>query len=252
MSTRQLKQLLILSLSILVILGCEEATEDAETQATFNMNLSQSMAKSAVDANTYNVVDEGGTTFTITEARVNVRHIQFDLPEDSEQDSTNKISLDGPFVFDLVNGTQTPTINAFEVEEGIYRRIDVRFDDAEASDALLPAGDELLDNTMLIAGTFDFDGTSGRNFRFVLKFNEDLRFEEPNGINVVEGETTEFFLSLNVTEWLAGIDITSCLDGGDLSLESNGDLIIEDGSGSDCQDLEGTIKSNIKNNYDLN
>jgi len=248
----KLKQLLILSLSILVIMGCEEATEDAETQATINMKLSQSMAKSVDGADTYTVVDEGGTTFTITEARVNVRHIQFDLPEDSEQDSTNKVSLDGPFVFDLINGTQTPAINAFEVEQGIYRRIDVRFDDAEASDALLSAGDELLDNTMLIAGTFDYDGTSGRNFRFVLKFNEDLRFEEPDGISVAEGETTEFLLSLNVTEWLTGINITSCLDGGDLSLESNGDLIIEDGAGSDCGDLESTIKSNIKNNYDLN
>jgi len=244
---------LLTTLAVLgfTFMGCEESSEDAETKATFRIGLAQSLGKAGSPSNTFTVTDEGGTVFTISEARANVRHIQFDLPDESEQDSSEKVSFDGPFIFDLVAGSQSPSIGAFDLEEGLYKRLDIRFDDAEAEDGLLPGSDPLLDNTLLVSGTFDYDGEAARNFRFVLKFNEDLRFEDAGGVLVEAHTTTDVLLELDVSQWLSGIDITACLDGGDLELDDNGDLFIDDDSDSGCQDLESTIKENIKNNYDL-
>lgn len=246
-----IKKLLIAIPLTLIFMACEEATDESLTKATFKLQLGSSLAKHAESQSTFPMIDESGTLFTITETRVNVRHIQFDLPEDSDADSSNKISLDGPFLFNLTDGTSTPDITSFSVEPGTYKRIDIRFDDTEALDGLVQSGDPLLDNTMVIKGTFDYDGNAARNFQLVLKFNEDLRFEEAAGINVDEGQTTDMLLELDVSEWLTGIDITSCLDSGELSLDSNGDLNLDDSNASDCQDIEGIIKDNIKNNYDL-
>ena len=245
------KKLLITIPIILVLIACEEATDENLTLATFKLQLGSSLAKSAGAQTTFPMVDESGTIFTIPEARVNVRHIQFDLPESSEADSSDKLSFDGPFLFNLTAGTITPDIASFTIEPGVYKRIDVRFDDSEALDGLIQAGDPLLDNTMLIKGTFDYDGNTARNFQLVLKFNEDLRFEAAGGIVVEAGQTTNMTLELDVNAWLVGLDITSCLDDGELTLDSNGDLIIHDDNPSDCQDIEGIIKDNIKNNYDL-
>lgn len=246
-----IKKLLIAIPMTLIFIACEEATDESPTSATFNLKLGSSLAKFAETQSTFPVTDGSGTVFTITEARVNVRHIQFDLPEGSDADSSSKVSFDGPFLFNLTDGTSTPDIVSFTIEPGTYKRIDVRFDDTEALDGLVQSGDPLLDNTMMIGGTFDYDGNAVRNFQLVLKFNEDLRFEEAAGIVVDEGQTTDMLLELDVSEWLTGIDITSCLDGGELSLDTNGDLILDDSNASDCQDIEGLIKDNIKNNYDL-
>ncbi len=245
------KKLLIAIPMIMVLIACEETNDDNPTTATFKLQLGSSLAKAVEAQSTFPITDESGTVFMITEARANVRHIQFDLPDGSSADSSDKISFDGPFLFNLTDGSSNPDIASFTVEPGTYKRIDVRFDDAEALDGLVQSGDPLLDNTMLIKGTFDYDGNAARNFQLVLKFNEDLRFEEAAGIVVEEGQTTNMLLELDVNAWFVGIDITSCLDDGEMSLDSNGDLIIDDSNASDCQDIEGIIKDNIKNNYDL-
>lgn len=229
----------------------DSGTGSKGTNATFTIMLSEtSLAK--VSAGSFTITDVGGTTFTITEARTNVRHIQFDLPE-GETDSTNQISLEGPFVIDLMTGTSNPEIDAFEVEPGIYKRIDVRLDDAETKDGLVSPNDDLMDNTLVVKGTFDYDGNASRNFTFILKFNEDVRFEEPGGISIAEGATKDIVINLKVDEWLQNINITKCLDDGDVALDSNGDLLINDNNGNgDCNSFEQTIKTNIKNNYDFN
>lgn len=249
----KIKLLLILGILLLVYNCEEEKNKIDESPATFTIMLSTSSKLLKMLADTsYLITDLSGTTFNITESRVNVRHIQFDLPEESNADSTEKVSLDGPFLFDLMTGSVTPPLDSFTLEPGIYKRVDVRLDDSELEDGLVTASDPLLDNTMIVEGTFDYDNNPERQFQLILKFNEDIRFEDISGVVVPENESTSIVLSLMVDEWLGNIDITSCLDDGDLDLDSNGNLIIDDTNGSDCQDVEGTIKSNIKNNYDLN
>ncbi|ODS29709.1 MAG: hypothetical protein SCARUB_05188 [Candidatus Scalindua rubra] len=250
-----MKTKLLLMLSILFFaISCEEENNAIdETLVTFTIKLSSSnilLSKSLAQAS-FQIADQSGTLFTITESRVNVRHIQFDLPEESDTDSSEKVSLDGPLLIDLITGEITPPLDSFSLETGTYKRIDIRLDDSELEDGLVSGSDPLLDNTMIVEGTFEYDGNSERQFQLILKFNEDIRFEDPAGIVIDEIETTAMVLNLVVDEWLENIDITSCLDDGDLDLDSNGNLIINDNNGLDCQDIESTIKTNIKNNYDF-
>lgn len=234
------------------LMSCDQGGMDSDgTQATFAIRLKTNTTQAGKTSSaSFSITDSGGTTFAITEARTNVRHVQFDFLESSSS-SSRQISLNGPFIVDLITGLSNPPINAFDVEPGIYKRIDVRLDDTKASDGLLSGTDDLLDNTLLVKGSFDYDGVADRNFTFLLKFNEDVRFEVPGGISVNEGEIKDFVLNLVVDEWLNNINITECLDEGDVVLDDNGDLIINDDNG-DCDNFEGAIKTYIKNNYDFN
>ena len=166
--------------------------------------------------------------------------------------SEDKISIDGPFVINLMTGESTPAIGEFTIQSGLYKRIDVRLDDSKATDGLVDSSDVLFENTLVVAGNFDYDNVLGRSFSIILKFNEDVRFEEPGGILIDENALNDVVLNLLVDEWLQGIDITTCLEDGDLILDGDGNLLIDDGAGGgNCNDIEGIIKSNIKNNYDL-
>lgn len=237
---------------MIAVMSCSESTvRSNDTRANFSIRLATAGMLPKAAASSFTVTDQGGTTFIITEARANIRHIQFDLPE-GESDSTNQISLDGPYVMDLMTGISSPQISEFDIQPGIYKRIDVRLDDTKAKDGLVAANDDLMDNTLVVKGTFDYDGNANRNFTFILKFNEDVRFEKPGGISIEDGASKDFILSLRVDEWLSDIDITDCLDNENAVLDGNGDLMIDDNNGNgDCNDFEKTIKSNIKNKYDL-
>ena len=247
-----MKKLIILLafiFSIFIIESCSESTKSDDTTANFQLKIKEPLVKTS--DNHIQFTDLGGTTFIITEARTNVRHIQIDHAEGST-DTTVQISIDGPFVFDLMAGTSNPALGAIDIEPGVYKRIDIRLDDTKAEDGLVTAGDDLLDNTFVVKGTFDYDGNAARNFTFILKFNEDIRFEKASGFVMEDGEVNNMILSLKVEEWLQDVDITGCLVAGNVTLEQNGDLIINDDNGNgDCNDFEGKIKTNLKNNYDF-
>lgn len=254
------------TIQLLIVVALFSACSDdptapaADGKATFTMQLSSStgatskstLSTAAMDT-LFSVTDLSGTLFTIKEARTSVRHIQFDFP-DGEIDSLDedKISIDGPFLIDLMTGISTPVISEFTIEAGLYKRIDVRLDDSKASDGLVDSSDALFENTLVVSGNFDYDNVLGRSYSIVLKFNEDVRFEEPGGILIDEETLNNVVINLLVDEWLEGIDITACLDAGDLTLDNQGNLLIDGSSGGGgCQDIEGIIKSNIKNNYDF-
>ena len=256
-----MKGVIQLLLIVALISACSDDDPTAPSgdgTATFSMQLSSSTgsaSKSAVAAKIadFSVTDLSGTVFTITEARANVRNIQFDFPDGvADTLAVDKISIDGPFVIDLMTGVSTPSISEFTIEPGLYKRIDVRLDDSEASDGLVDSSDALFENTLVVSGKFDYADSVGRSYSIVLKFNEDVRFEEPGGILIDEAALNDVVINLVVDEWLEGIDITTCLDDGDLVLDGDGNILIDDSSGGgNCADIEGIIKTNIKNNFDL-
>ncbi len=252
-------QLLLIG-TLISACGDDPTAPAGDGTATFTMQLSsstgsilKSTTNSAVADTIFFVTDLSGTLFTIKEARVSVRNIQFDFPDGvTDTLAVDKISIDGPFVIDLMTGVSTPAISEFTIEPGLYKRIDVRLDDSEASDGLVDSSDALFENTLVVAGNFDYGDVTGRSYSIVLKFNEDVRFEEPGGILIDEDALNNVVINLLVDEWLQGIDITTCLDDGDLIFDGDGNLLIDDGAGGgNCSDIEGIIKSNIKNNFDL-
>lgn len=236
--------------SLGLFMGCGDSTgvDSSLGKATFTM-------KAHALRRSLTMTDESGTSFIITEAMVNIRHIEFELSDnDSVNDSDtleNSTKISGPFVVDLISGVAMPAIDEIELPVGLYKRIDVRLDDVKDSDGIIDSTDDLNDNTLIVKGTFDYDGNSERPFEIRLKLNEDVRFESATGIEISSVGVTDILLNLKVSEWLETTDITDALNKDEISLENNGSLVLTDESAG-SSDLENTIKETIKNKYDLN
>lgn len=197
--------------------------------------------------------DASGTDFTFTEILIHVRDVELDLPAGvtcadvegelqgarCDRDSL-KVVLDGPFVLDLLNRTSTPALDA-RLPALSWRRIDFRLDDAEGA-----TGDPLLDaHSFAARGDFERDGQMVA-LEVQLRFNEDARVESPGGVQLADGD--RLIVDFDAGAWLTGLSIGGCLDRGDLSLDGDRLRIDDD---SDCDDLEKTLKDNIKNSTSL-
>jgi hypothetical protein len=211
------------------------------------------------------VTDQGGSSYTLVEAWLHLRHIELDLPvgvtcgdveadlaggaycdpnDDLDDDSPeDKIKIDGPFIVDMITGETTPSLADVRVPALAYSRIDVRVDDGDPQEGLVEVGSALDDATYVVAATFDYQGTT-TELRFRLNFDEDIRIEQPGGIDLAGDENlvAEFV----VDSWLAGVDIAGCIDDGDLAIDG-GVVAIDDRNDGACGGIEDTIKNNMKN-----
>lgn len=209
--------------------------------------------------------DARGAMIKLESARAYVRHIELDLPsgapcdpsgfddqggrlslscDDDPTDDSHHLRINGPFVVDLVSGEASPAMPELVLPAGNYRRVDVRFDDAEASEGVVPSGDELADRTIVAAGRLEDDSA----FDLRLRFNEDARFERAGGVEVPES-VGQLLLWLDVGQWFAGLPIDGCRDDGHLDVR-DGRLQLEDGRGS-CSDVENHLKERIKTSGQL-
>ncbi len=230
------------------------ALEKAKVRLEMKLAETATLAKvSANGTSSLSLVDASGTVFNIESAQANIRHIEFDLPDSSHEESEeDKISVAGPFVVDLMTGSFSPNLSDVEIPVGTYKRMDIRLDDAEMEDGLLEESHGLLEHSLVVTGSFSYDGVDNRKFSIKFQFNEDIRFETEAGIEVTEGTLNTMAVHLLVNEWLEGADITGCLQDGDMELDSEGNLHINDSNASGkCAEIEGIIKDNMKNNYDL-
>lgn len=209
-------------------------------------------------------LDASGRTFTIDAARAYVRHIALDLPDgqrcaaldlgpgyrcdSSGSGGRDQVRAEGPFVIDLVARTSAPPLPSAPLPAGPWRRVDVRLDDGDPADGLVSAGDPLDDQTLVASGRFDHDGRS-TPFDLRLRFNEDARFERPEGVVLGADGAAGLALELDVAGWFSQLSLTDCLDDGDLELR-DGRLVLEDGRGS-CSDVENQLKEAIKRSAQL-
>jgi len=244
---------------LLVVTGC---SKDPAGSSSFKMSVANSAVAKPSAGNSAPAVPvtftDGTYTYTVTEARINVRDFGFD-PSADVSSSADKVEIAGPFVFDLYNNTASPSLPSFDLPAGNYQRLDIRFDDADAADGVLAAGDELLNNSMIVKGTYTNGGAVNSTFSILLKFNEDLRLEPVGGIVVDTGASVDVLMNLRVTDWLKdsygnAISLTGCIAGytaGDVvALTDDGSTSCNDSNG-DPVDLESVIKGNLKNKYDF-
>jgi hypothetical protein len=209
------------------------------------------------------VTDDAQTAFGLVEAQLHLRDIELDLPDGAKcgdvpetegtrcDEDSDKIVIDGPFVIDLVTGQTTPDLSAIEVPAGVYKRIDFRVEDGDPDEGVVAAGSALDDRSFAGSFTFDDQGTP-LTLRLSLRFNEDIRLEDPAGIDA-SGSAQALLAKFDISAWFAGLDISGCLADGELTNE-NGEVLVDDdvlsGSG-DCSDIENTLKTNMKNSGQL-
>jgi hypothetical protein len=188
-----------------------------------------------------------------------VRHIEFYLPEghcvDSEPntdagdaDCEDKLRVEGPWVVDLMTGKATPSMDDIRVPAGAYRRVDVRFEDADKNAAKgidVPA--ELEDWTLVSTGAYH--GDVAAKFAMNLKFNEDARFQSDSGIVVTADGAREMLMALDVQRWFSAVSLEECFEKERLAVADD-TLIIEDES-KRCNAVENAIKEVMKHPHRL-
>ncbi len=240
-----------LLLALPAFAACGQAADEQPGYATVTMALTV-QAEETPDG--LLVEEAGGGELVLDNALAFVRDIEFDLPDgvscsgdddfDGECDEdSDKIVVTGPWLVDLMTGTATPPMDDIRIPAGRYKRVDVRFDDAEPAQAPgleIPA--ELAGATLVADGTTS-TGDAER-FQLRLKFNEDARFETEDGIDVDETGTQAMLLELDASSWFASVNLSDCVEDGDLAID-DGVLMIDDEDGS-CSDIENDLKRAIK------
>lgn len=202
--------------------------------------------------------DGNGTQFELSSAQAYVRNIRLDLPSGTtcadvaedvggarceSSEGEPRIVIDGPLVVDLVAGTSNPSIEGVRLPNVAYRRIDFRLDDGDPDDGLIGEGSVLDDRSLVADAAFSYAGQAA-TLRLALEFNEDIRVDDVGGLSPQTG--SDVLVLLDVTDWLSGLPVTSCLDSGDLEI-SGGVLVIDGDAGDDdCDDFDDFIKENIK------
>lgn len=246
---------------------------------------SGTLASNLVQALGLETSDGAGSDLTIESAWVNIRKIELKLPdgvrcadidfalsdlatcetedevdevdEDGEDESSSdesddgeegdEIELNGPFIFNLLTGESIPSLDSIEIPSGLFKEIEIEFDDLDQDDVLpegVPA--TLVENTLIVDGTITLDGTP-TPISIRLDFSEEVEFENLNGLEVSEVVfLNSILISLDVSSWLAGIDLGDCVDKGDVGLEGETVVVDEDSSSGSCSDIEDTIKDNIE------
>ncbi len=203
-----------------------------------------SSSGAASDTAPLELTDDGALGFALQSAYVHLRDIELDLPDDvscediadelvgaSCDDNGQKIVVNGPFDVDLITGTSTPDLSLVEIPVGLYRRVDFRVDDNP---------DE---TSFAVVADFEYEGQA-YTLDLSLDFNEDIRIETLPGVSV--DESTNLIAEFVVDDWLAGVDVGSCMEAGDVEVEGTRVIIDETSTSGSCSGIEDMIKSNMK------
>jgi len=226
------------TMALVLFTGCSDSAEVGQVQLRME-------AASATHEAQLTMADSS-TEFVLESATLNVRHVELDLPDgtscadvvgDGSCEDEDKIVREGPFLIDLLTGESTPSLGS--VPAGTYARIDFRVDDSDALD----------DRSFVTTAAFELDGEP-MALALALKFNEDIRIEQPDGVSVEADD--DLFVSYVTADWLAGIDIAECVRDDELAVVDGVVTVDDDATSGGCSDIENTIKENMKRSGQLN
>jgi hypothetical protein len=253
--------------------GCSDAGASKDVTVGVQLALTASAEPAADSGDKSELVahEAQGGAFAIEHARAVVERIELYLPEGSEDESSDdkssddksvddkssddttaddsvsgsddgdKITIRGPFVVDLVDGSSTPEIANVTIPAGHYRRVDVRF--SNNGHGKLDASDPLHDLTFVADGKFTPNGAAEMPFNLALDFNEDARFESENGIDISEESVHDVLLQLDVSQWFSALPVGNCMEEGALAADG-GMLVIDERA--ECSHIERDLKDAIK------
>lgn len=176
----------------------------------------------------------------VNAATLSVRDIEIDLPDgrtcadlppgavvEPLLCESDKLRLEGPYTFDLVNRTASPPLDDVVIPAGTYDRVDLRLDPDSAPS----------EQSFTMSGTVD-----GAPFDLALPINEDARFENESGLRLDSWHQLAAHLDLGAL--MADVPLADCVS--DLGEEGVAS-VTEDR----CKDVEDTLKDALKNTFDL-
>jgi len=186
----------VLFSALLMILTLVSCNKDDFAQAKFQVKQVTSATKSSQ-----------ASTFTFSKALFGISEIDFEIETGTED---QEYEYDGPFQFNVLTETSSPTINTIEIAPGSYHELEFQIDE------VLSSG-----NSIEISGTCD-DGTQYQ-FEFTTTFDEDYDIQNTTGIEATIGQTVNFVLQINLTSLFDGVDFSEATMDNDDIIRINSD-----------------------------
>jgi len=181
----------ILSLMVIFLTAC--SNEDLEINSKSSFSIQQRSTVNKPTNDTKNIVNPLKGDISFSKAIMGVRNIELKIKTKSSN-KNNKFDFEGPYQFDVLEGTSTPAIVPIYMEPGIYHKVEFELAN------VLPSG-----NSIEIYGTF-----VSEQFSFDFEYTTDMEgiFEIKNkiGIQQFEGDISQFILTLDLKGLFIGVD----------------------------------------------
>lgn len=195
--------------------------------------------KLLADAESYERLAKSGVTrintiaeFHITSARITVSRLKCY----SETEETPWV--DGPFMFDAITGESEPAEVTVAIPSGSYSGIKLHVTKKGHLSTDEPA--------IEVSGTFDHLGVT-RAFSIALKCNLSVEYPvEAGTLELNPDAELHCAVVLDEEEWLSGTSIIECIGTGDIDLQDDGSLLIDETiPPGPCHSNENIIRQNI-------
>ncbi|MBF0432323.1 MAG: hypothetical protein HQK83_13645 [Fibrobacteria bacterium] len=195
------------------------------------------------------VRDANGTDFIIKSISVIIRKLFFQIESEDyceqEPEHDCEYLLEGPFINDLLSGSSVPSLKGVSLPAALFHEVELNFDSLETEDSLYASFPALQGNSILMKGYFSYKGKIDRAFSIHLTVVEELEFEGKENLIIQPDSSLSWKVDLNAGNWFQNIEITNCLDNGELMLDSNGNLLLN--NPKECNELNTRLKTNILN-----
>lgn len=146
-------------------------------------------------------------------------------------DDCGEIEIKGNYLFDLLTGQSTPALPEIELPVGKYTHVEISIEEDDATEV-----------------TFEVEGVYHSvvdvPFKLALEFDQEIVFENPQGLSVSSAKINAIVAELDATQWFESVDIEACLNDAQ-ALYVDGVLVIDEEN--QCKGMKDQIKQNIKN-----
>ncbi len=205
-----------------------------------------------VPVSPFPVFDEDSMEFTVDSAVITAGRIYFvteDTPDTSLLDTLSSqlrydnqgMYLEGPFVFDAIEGICGTAFDSLYLPEAAYKGLKLLSGGS--------AGEVEMDSdrpALRISGTFEHDDTE-RSFIIRLSWESlEEYLLETAPVQLSDKNESLFLLEFNARKWLDSVNFQGALSSGDIGFDENGDLLIEiDNRNGAVKGVEAQIRRNL-------
>lgn len=213
---------------------------------------SRTLSKAAAN-DTLLVFDAGNAPYAIHHIYAHIDRVELERPKgvacrstDSVVCTDSSVVVSGPRFIDLLENPSPLILNNFPLPLGMYSRMKVRFSKlADTGNVSVPAEYlPLVGHSILMKGTFAYNGVPNRDLSIYLDIDEAFKFENAAGLTVATDLPYNWAGVFLAGSWLRNLGIRGCLDSNQIPLGPDGGLVID--SGTACNNLEDSIKANVR------
>lgn len=232
-------------------------------------SLSVSKATTSIDISVVNTAGVESGVLTLTEARVGLKEIEFDLPEQEGDDDLDddgidddgvedSIEFEGPYVVDLITNTVTPSLGSITMDPGTYTEVELKLDkvenDTEDDDgtSAIAVDDPMYGYSIYLVGTYSENaGASNIPVRFAYDLDEEVRITADNAKGFVVGEgRNDVIIAFRLARWF-NFSLGAPVDFSTATMNMSGEIVLDETADGNNSALRESIRDLIKDSADF-